>query len=91
MSYYVYVLYAVEKDNFYIGLTRDLKRRISEHKSKHTHSTKRYGKIEMVLSEQFLSEEDARRRERYLKTTKGRKSLKLILRNTLKIISCPVV
>lgn len=34
--------------------------------------------------EYFFSREDAERREGYLKTTPGRKGLKLILRETLK-------
>ena len=83
MNYYVYVLYDCLK--FYIGFTRNLSRRVKEHLRGNVYSTKRYAldKLKLVYAEKFISEKDARRRERYLKTTKGRKMLRLILRNTL--------
>ena len=82
--FYVYVLYDDKK--FYIGFSKELERRVKGHKRGKVHTTKRYNleKLRLVYAEIFIFEKDARRRERYLKTTKGRKGLKLILRETLK-------
>jgi len=81
--FYVYVLY--DETKFYIGYSEDLEQRTKDHKQGKVHKTKRYDvkKLELIYTEMFISEKDARRRERYLKTTKGRKGLKLILRETL--------
>ncbi|MFH1460381.1 MAG: GIY-YIG nuclease family protein [Candidatus Omnitrophota bacterium] len=82
--FYVYTLYDAENDKFYVGYTRDLKRRISEHKQGVVHTTVRFTKIEIVHYEGFVSEEDALRRERYFKTTKGKRTLRLMLQKTIK-------
>ena len=39
--------------------------------------------VKLVYFEAFANKQDARRREQYLKTTKGRNGLRLILRETL--------
>ena len=82
--YYVYALHDQKK--FYIGFTGNLKRRLKEHLGGKVHTTKRYNreKLSLIYAEMFISKKDAERREKYLKTTKGRKRLKLILRETLK-------
>lgn len=79
--YFVYVLYNGKK--FYIGFSRRLKNRLKSHFQGKVHTTKRMGKVDLIYYEAFVSGEDAKRREKYLKTTKGRKGLKLILRKTL--------
>jgi len=86
MCYCVYVLY--DQRRFYIGFTRDVRRRLREHLNGKVHTTKRYNqrKLKLVYTETFISKQDAERREKYFKTTKGRKGLKLILRETLKEI-----
>ena len=88
--YCVYVLY--DNNKFYIGYTTNVKRRLKEHLRGKIHTTKRYNleKLRLIYKECFVSEKDARRRERFLKTTKGRKGLKLILRDTLEL-DCGVV
>jgi predicted GIY-YIG superfamily endonuclease len=37
----------------------------------------------LIFCEYFLSKADAQRREKYFKTTKGKRTLKLILKNSL--------
>ncbi len=80
--YYVYLLIG-ENRKIYCGFTSDLKRRIKEHKQKKVWTTKRMKNINLIFYEAFISEQDARRRERYFKTTKGKRSLKLILKTYL--------
>jgi putative endonuclease len=82
--FYVYVLGSEDSRRLYIGYTADLKRRIREHGAKKTWTTKRMGAIKLIFYEAFLVKEDAQRRESYFKTTKGRKTLRLMLRESLK-------
>ena len=79
--FYVYILY--DGKRFYIGLTSDLDRRLSEHKSGKVKATKNRKSLKLVFYEVLLKKEDAVRRERYFKTTKGKRSLRLILKKTL--------
>ena len=90
--YFVYVLFDRQEDKFYIGYTADIERRMGEHFAGKNHTTTRYSSKQLIFWECFIVEQDARRREGYFKTTKGRKALRLMLRETLKPTSnCPVV
>jgi putative endonuclease len=80
---YVYVIWDSESRKFYIGYTQNIDRRISEHKRDACHTTQRYAEKSLVYYEAFKCETDARRRERYLKSSNGRKGLKLILRESI--------
>ena len=93
LQYCVYILLSMHDGNLYVGYTTDLQRRLTEHfhgQSKATAPRRPFCLIFPVRHslgdggcEYYLSESDARRREGYLKTTAGRKGLKLILRETL--------
>lgn len=82
--YYVYVLKSLKNDKIYVGRTDNLKRRIQEHKAGKTWTTKRFLPIKLIFCEAFLSKQDAIRRERYFKTSKGKSSLRQIIRESLK-------
>lgn len=62
---------------------RDLNRRIQEHNAKRNFSTKPRTPLRLIYAEACLNEEDAKRREDYLKTTQGRRFLKLRIRKYL--------
>jgi len=81
--YYVYVLLSLKDNKFYIGLTRDLKRRLKEHNSGKNTSTKSRLPLELIYYEAHLPKTDAERRERYFKTSKGKSTLKQMLRDSL--------
>ncbi|HBO97299.1 MAG TPA: excinuclease ABC subunit C [Candidatus Omnitrophica bacterium] len=81
--YYVYVLWSIDDKEFYIGYTSDSKRRIGEHQAGQCHSTVRMQNPSLIFYEAFVSQEDAQRREVYFKTTKGKRTLRLMLRSTL--------
>jgi len=83
--YYVYILRSKRNGKLYTGYSIDLKRRIQEHTQKKTHTTARMGRITLIYYEAFISEKDARERERYLKTTQGKRTLKLMLKHTFAI------
>ena len=66
-----------ERDNnLYTGSTKDLKRRLNEHYKGLVSSTKNRRPLKLVYYEGCIEEEDARRRERYLKSGPGKKYLK---------------
>ena len=82
--HYVYVLLSQKDGEMYIGYTIDLKRRFQEHNAKKSFSTKGRTPFMLIYAETSLNEQDAKRREGYLKTTQGRRFLKLRLREYLK-------
>ena len=82
--FYVYVLLSLKDKKFYIGFTNDLKRRMKEHNSGKNISTKSRLPLELIYYETHLSKADAERRERYFKTTKGKSTLRQMLRESLK-------
>jgi putative endonuclease len=74
--FYVYVLLSEKDGNLYTGSSSDLKRRIVEHYSGRVKSTTNRRPLKLVYYEACLIEDDARGRERYLKSGMGKKYLK---------------
>jgi putative endonuclease len=80
--YYVYIL-LLNNNQLYTGYTRDLKRRIYEHKSGNCDFTKQRLPVKLIHYEAYLKKTDAERRERYLKTTEGKRFLKQQIKDLL--------
>lgn len=78
--FFVYVLKNNFNKEFYTGSTNNLKRRLKEHNDGRNLSTKRYRPWELIYFEGSLNELDAERRETYLKTSQGRRLIKLRLK-----------
>ncbi|MEK7120579.1 MAG: GIY-YIG nuclease family protein [Patescibacteria group bacterium] len=79
--YYVYILRSLSKSTFiYVGYTTDLKRRFAEHNSGSEFSTKPYAPHELIFYEAYKNMKDAKRREEYFKTTKGKTTLRTMLK-----------
>jgi len=81
--YYIYILKSKVKDFIYVGFTTDLKRRFKEHNNREELSTRSYAPFELAFYEAYQSKKDAKRRERYLKTTKGKQTLRTMLKDYL--------
>ena len=79
---YVYILLLRNK-RIYTGYTKNIKRRIKEHKNKKVKSTKNLIPLKLVLCEIYHLDSDARRREKFLKTTEGKRLLKKQIRDSL--------
>lgn len=76
MYYYVYVLQS-EKDNmFYTGYTNNLNERILLHNEGKVNSTKNRIPFKIVYFEGCLNQQDATHREKYLKTSWGKRYIK---------------
>ncbi len=78
--HYVYVLESKRKRFLYVGFTQDLKKRFQKHNSKEVLSTKSYAPFELIFYEAYRNKKDAKRREKYFKTSKGKVTLKSMLK-----------
>ncbi len=81
--FYVYFI-LLDNGDIYKGFTQDLKRRWKEHQLGKVASTKPYIHKKLIGYEAYLYESDARRREKFLKTTEGRRLLKQQYRDVIK-------
>ncbi|MDP4009208.1 MAG: GIY-YIG nuclease family protein [bacterium] len=76
--YVVYLLKSSVVKKSYVGVTNDIGRRIAEHNSGKHFYTERHMPWKIVYTEEFPSFDEARKREKYLKTASGRRFLKKI-------------
>ena len=74
--YYVYVLKSEKDNNFYIGFTKNIIRRLEEHNSGKVISTKNRKPLKLVYWEGCLNQTDATKREKYLKSSWGKRYIK---------------
>jgi putative endonuclease len=79
MFFYVYILESLLDGKRYIGYTNDLKKRIKEHKNGQVFSTRSRLPVDLIYYEACTNPDDAKRRERYLKTTQGARFIGLRL------------
>ena len=78
--YYVYVLHNPQKDFVYIGYSENLRSRISYHNDGKVQSTKAYLPLKLIHYEAYKSKADAKRREFYLKSNRGKTTLTTMLK-----------
>ncbi len=77
MKYVVYILLCDQK-TFYVGITGDLKKRLTEHKTKTSFFTKKFSDINLVYIEEYPELKSAERREKQLKGWSRAKKIALI-------------
>jgi len=82
--FYVYVLQSLLNGRLYVGRTANLKRRFKEHIDAKVWTTSRMLPVKLIFYEAFAVAGDSIRRERYLKTSKGKATLKQMLRESMK-------
>ena len=80
--FYVYIL-LVSNKQLYAGFTTDLGRRLAEHETGSVEFTRNRRPVELIHHEAYVLESDARRREKFLKTTEGKRLLRQQLRDSL--------
>ncbi len=73
--FYVYVLECSD-GLWYTGYTKDLKNRMTEHTNGQVHSTKNRLPLKLIYFEGCLNQQDATHREKYLKTTYGKRYIR---------------
>ena len=74
--YTVYVLRSMKDGRYYTGYTSNLARRLNEHNSGKTESTRRRRPFVVVYKEEYETQTEAKFREKFLKTGKGREELR---------------
>jgi len=72
MSYFTYILFSDRLNKFYVGHTNDLERRLNEHNSGFSKSTKSGLSWKLVYSKSFSSKSEAYAFERKIKSMKSR-------------------
>jgi putative endonuclease len=78
----VYILLCADS-KFYIGFTSDLRKRIQQHKNGEVFATRPRRPVRLIFYECYLDKYDALRRVKYLKTSKGKTTLKSMLKEFL--------
>lgn len=68
------------KNFIYVGYSIDLKKRLQQHNNKEEISTKPYVPFDIIHYEAYINIKDAKRREKYFKTTKGKTTLRTMLK-----------
>jgi putative endonuclease len=83
MYYYIYVLQSEKDNQFYTGYTSNLKERLEMHNSGKVISTKNRIPFKLIYFEGCLNQQDATHREKYLKTSWGKRYIKERMKNYL--------
>lgn len=74
--YYVYVIYSGKIKRFYTGCTENLYKRLKHHNLGLNRWSKRGMPWKIVYFEKYKTKTEVLKRERYLKTGKGREFIK---------------
>ena len=76
--YSIYWLIDEKGAKTYVGFSGNLEKRLQEHATKKVKSTKNFGAFKCIILEKKPTESEAKKRERYWKSSAGRKKLKAI-------------
>jgi len=82
-NYYTYVLRSLKDLNLYVGFTTNINNRLEEHNKGRVSSTMSRTPFELIYWEGCLNQQDATRREKYLKTAWGKRYIKTRVKNYL--------
>lgn len=74
--HYVYALQSIEHKYIYVGLTNNLQRRFEEHNRGKEQTTRHYRPFKIIYTEKFETRQEARLKEKYLKSGYGKEFLK---------------
>ena len=81
--HYVYILFSEVDRMLYTGSTKDLQQRWKDHCAGRADSTKNRRPLRLIYYEAYPTQNEAERREKYLKGGNGRAQLKKQLSETL--------
>lgn len=81
MKYYLYILKSLKDNKHYVGISADPENRLKQHNSGKTQSTKSRRPFILIYLERLNSRQEARSREKYLKSYEGSKEKLNIIEN----------
>ncbi len=76
MIWHVYALRSLSRNYIYVGMTSQLAVRVAQHNAGKERTTRPYRPFELIVSESFDSRQEARDREKYLKSGIGKEFLR---------------
>jgi putative endonuclease len=82
MSFCTYILFSQAVNKYYIGSTNNILRRLDEHNSRQSASTKAGVPWKLVFMKEFVLKSDAIKLEYKLKKMKSRKYLEWFINNS---------
>jgi len=74
--FFVYALKSEIRNYIYVGLTNDLGKRVKRHNDGRERTTKPYRPFRIIYSESFETRIEARKKEIFLKSGKGKEFLR---------------
>ena len=78
--YTVYAIKSKVRNYIYVGITRNIQDRLFRHNSGYEKTTKAYAPFELIYTETAEDGNEARKREKYLKSGVGKEFLKSLLK-----------
>jgi len=82
MNFFVYIIYSISVDKFYIGYTSDLEKRLSEHNRSISAYTSKASDWSLKYSEPCSSRELAMKREKEIKRKKSRTYIESLINSS---------
>ncbi len=76
MTTYVYALQSIQKTYIYVGLTQNVQERFKRHQNGREKTTRSYRPFRIIFTEEYATREEARIREKYLKSGYGKEWIK---------------
>jgi len=80
VKYFVYILQSLKDGSYYIGVTRNLEKRLKFHNRGLQRSTKGRIPYKLIYFEEYSDKREALKRERQLKRFKGGNAFKKLIR-----------
>ena len=77
--YYVYILLNESRNRTYTGVADDVEKRLKEHNAGRVKSSSPYRPYKVIYAEPFETLKEARQKEKFYKSTTGRRRLKEML------------
>ena len=84
-DWYVYLLLCDQK-TFYVGITKNIEKRLKEHKNKESFFTKKFSDIRLVYKKEYSDKKSAEIREKQLKGWSVAKKKALIAGNIANLV-----
>lgn len=84
MFHYVYIFQSLKNGSLYVGYTKDLIKRFEQHNRGESPATKPFRPYKLICYEALLNRVDAKRREEYLKSGYGRRTIAKMLERYFK-------
>ena len=80
MQFYVYILFSISRNSYYVGYTGDeLEKRLRKHNTDHKGFTGHLADWKLKYSETFNTKSDAMKREKQIKHWKSRKLIEKLI------------